>query len=102
MQGFNSQPLLEISRTRINGFCGFSVAWSPFYPDQLAVATSANFGLVGNGKLETLQRSNPKQLQPQTECVGALDPGFMALAPLTEPLVSQIPDPGRSVWRRLE
>jgi peroxin-7 len=33
------------------GFAHFSVAWSPFHPTRLALASSANFGLVGNGRL---------------------------------------------------
>lgn len=42
------------------GFAGYNVAWSPFFPGRLAVATSANvrmsrlttqYGLVGNGRL---------------------------------------------------
>ncbi|KAL4402745.1 peroxisomal targeting signal 2 receptor [Malassezia pachydermatis] len=33
------------------GFAGYNVAWSPFFPDRLAVASSANYGLVGNGRL---------------------------------------------------
>lgn len=33
------------------GFAHYSVAWSPFHPNRLAVASSANFGLVGNGRL---------------------------------------------------
>lgn len=35
----NSAPF---SRLRTNGFAGYNVAWSPFYPDKLAVAGSAN------------------------------------------------------------
>ena len=33
------------------GFAHFSVAWSPFHNSRLAVASSANYGLVGNGRL---------------------------------------------------
>ncbi|KAJ7255493.1 WD40 repeat-like protein [Mycena haematopus] len=33
------------------GFAHFSVAWSPFHATRLALASSANFGLVGNGRL---------------------------------------------------
>ncbi|KAJ8508915.1 hypothetical protein ONZ45_g8844 [Pleurotus djamor] len=33
------------------GFAHYSVAWSPFHNTRLAVASSANFGLVGNGRL---------------------------------------------------
>ena len=37
------------------GFSHYSVAWSPFHPDRLALASSANFGLVGNGRLHLVQ-----------------------------------------------
>ncbi|KAF5379287.1 hypothetical protein D9757_007608 [Collybiopsis confluens] len=33
------------------GFAHYSLAWSPFYNTRLALASSANFGLVGNGRL---------------------------------------------------
>lgn len=33
------------------GFAHFSVAWSPFHSNRLAVASAANFGLIGNGRL---------------------------------------------------
>lgn len=43
------RPLLN--RIRTEGFAGYAVAYSPFFPATLAVASSANFGLVGNGRL---------------------------------------------------
>ena len=33
------------------GFAHYSVAWSPFHNGRLAVASAANYGLVGNGRL---------------------------------------------------
>ena len=33
------------------GFAHYSVAWSPFHTTRIALASSANFGLVGNGRL---------------------------------------------------
>jgi len=36
------------------GYQGFSVKYSPFFDSRLAVAASANFGLVGNGRLYVL------------------------------------------------
>ncbi|GBE89593.1 WD40 repeat-like protein [Sparassis latifolia] len=33
------------------GFAHYSLAWSPFHSTRLAVASSANYGLVGNGRL---------------------------------------------------
>lgn len=38
------------------GFSHFSVAWSPFHESRLALASAANFGLVGNGRLHLLSR----------------------------------------------
>jgi peroxin-7 len=40
---------------RTAGYQGYSVKYSPFLDDHLAVAASANFGLVGNGRLYVLQ-----------------------------------------------
>ena len=34
---------------------GYSVKFSPFEEDKLAVATSQNFGIIGNGKQYVLQ-----------------------------------------------
>jgi peroxin-7 len=33
------------------GFAHYALAWSPFHSTRLAVASAANFGLVGNGRL---------------------------------------------------
>ncbi|EGN96839.1 hypothetical protein SERLA73DRAFT_170214 [Serpula lacrymans var. lacrymans S7.3] len=33
------------------GFAHYSVAWSPFHTSRIALASAANFGLVGNGRL---------------------------------------------------
>jgi len=33
------------------GMNGYAVKYSPFFDDRIAIATSANFGLVGNGRL---------------------------------------------------
>ena len=40
---------------RTTGYNGYAVKYSPYHPDQLAVATAANFGLVGNGRLYILR-----------------------------------------------
>ncbi|CAO3616913.1 unnamed protein product [Cunninghamella blakesleeana] len=42
------------SRFRTEGFNGYSVKWSPFFENKLAVASSSNYGLVGNGRLYIL------------------------------------------------
>ena len=34
-------------------FAHCAVAWSPFHNHRLAIASAANFGLVGNGRLHT-------------------------------------------------
>jgi peroxin-7 len=39
---------------RTEGFNGYGVKYSPFFDSRLAVAASANFGLVGNGRLYVL------------------------------------------------
>lgn len=37
--------------SRTAGFCGSAVKYSPFFDNRIVVASSANFGLVGNGRL---------------------------------------------------
>jgi hypothetical protein len=39
---------------RTTGYNGYAVKYSPFVNDRVAVATAANFGLVGNGRLYIL------------------------------------------------
>ena len=39
---------------RTQGFNGYSVKYSPFFDSRIAVAASANYGLVGNGRLYVL------------------------------------------------
>ncbi|KAL0255026.1 peroxisomal targeting signal 2 receptor [Diplodia seriata] len=39
---------------RTQGYNGYSVKYSPFFDSRIAVAASANFGLVGNGRLYIL------------------------------------------------
>ena len=36
------------------GFNGYAVKYSPFFDSRIAVASAANFGLVGNGRLHIL------------------------------------------------
>ncbi|RMZ82641.1 hypothetical protein DV738_g1653, partial [Chaetothyriales sp. CBS 135597] len=40
---------------RTQGFQGYAVKYSPFFDDTICVASSANFGLVGNGRLYVLK-----------------------------------------------
>ena len=44
---FTMQP----SVLQTPGFAHYSLAWSPFHNSRLALASAANFGLVGNGRL---------------------------------------------------
>jgi len=43
------RPPLGVLQTP--GFAHYSLSWSPFIPSRLAIASSANYGLVGNGRL---------------------------------------------------
>ena len=46
------QPLrASLPTLHIPGFAHYSVAWSPYHNGRLAIASAANFGLVGNGRL---------------------------------------------------
>lgn len=42
---------------RTRGYNGYALQYSPFFDNKLAVATAANFGLVGNGRLYILDIS---------------------------------------------
>lgn len=46
-----ASPMLEF---RTPGFNPYAVRYSPYIDSRVAVATSANFGIVGNGKLFVL------------------------------------------------
>ena len=49
-------------------FAGSSVRSSPFHPGRFAVATAANFGIVGQGKLSVVaQQPGGGALQPEAE-----------------------------------
>lgn len=39
---------------RTKGYNGYAVKYSPFFDSRIAVSASANFGLVGNGRLYIL------------------------------------------------
>ncbi|ANB11310.1 Pex7p [Sugiyamaella lignohabitans] len=52
---------------RTSGFSGYSVAYSPFYDSKIAVATAANFGLVGNGRLYVLDIGGDGVIRPQAQ-----------------------------------
>ncbi|TFK29683.1 peroxin 7 [Coprinopsis marcescibilis] len=42
---------LNPSTIQTPGFAHYNLAWSPFHTNRIALASSANFGLVGNGRL---------------------------------------------------
>ncbi|TBU34100.1 peroxin 7 [Dichomitus squalens] len=44
-----NRPLPGVLHTP--GFAHYGIAWSPFHNNRLALASSANYGLVGNGRL---------------------------------------------------
>lgn len=48
---------------RTQGFQGYAVKYSPWFDNKIAVAASANYGLVGNGRLYVLELT-PNGLQP--------------------------------------
>jgi peroxin-7 len=50
----NSKAPNQVLRTRTPGFAHHSLAFSPFFEDRIAVASGANFGLVGNGRVHVL------------------------------------------------
>ena len=56
---------------RTEGFNGSAVKYSPFLDNRLAVAASANFGLVGNGRLYVLELT-PNGIVPVKWCVRRL------------------------------
>lgn len=47
---------------KTNGFNPYSVEFSPFMPNRIAIASAANFGIVGNGRLWVLRNNNLEQL----------------------------------------
>lgn len=46
-----SAPMLEF---RTQGFNPYAVKYSPYYDSRIAVASSANYGIVGNGRVYAL------------------------------------------------
>ncbi|CAO1631251.1 unnamed protein product [Parajaminaea phylloscopi] len=68
------QPAGPVSRIDTPGFAGHNVAWSPFFPDRLAVAGAANYGLVGNGRLHVIgTHATPASPVPQMSLMKAYD-----------------------------
>lgn len=51
---------------RTTGYNGYACKYSPFYDNKLAVATAANYGLVGNGRLYILSITNDGRMVQDT------------------------------------
>ncbi|EJD00708.1 WD40 repeat-like protein [Fomitiporia mediterranea MF3/22] len=47
----NIHPPPTSSMLHTPGFAHYGIAWSPFHSNRLAVASAANYGLIGNGRL---------------------------------------------------
>ncbi|KAK7685668.1 hypothetical protein QCA50_011012 [Cerrena zonata] len=47
------------------GFAHYAVAWSPFHTSRLAVASAANYGLVGNGRFHLASIGPPQGIALQ-------------------------------------
>ncbi|TKY84661.1 hypothetical protein EX895_006563 [Sporisorium graminicola] len=62
-------PQPPLARVRTPGFAGYGLAWSPFFDRRLAVASSANYGLVGNGRLHILSLAPNSASSPTPELV---------------------------------
>ncbi|KAG8681568.1 peroxisomal targeting signal 2 receptor [Ceratobasidium sp. 395] len=54
-----SDSTRQIASIRTKPFAHHSVAFSPFQPKLLALASSANYGLVGNGRLHVVSQGHP-------------------------------------------
>ena len=50
---------------RTQGFNGYAVKYSPFFDSRIAVASAANFGLVGNGRLHILGLTAGGEIVPE-------------------------------------
>ena len=53
--GDRRQSVAIMLHYRTQGYNGCAVKYSPFFDNRLAVASSSNFGLVGNGRLHILE-----------------------------------------------
>lgn len=55
---------------RTQGYNGYAVKYSPFFDNRIAVAASANYGIVGNGRVYVLQLT-PNGIQAEKLCANA-------------------------------
>lgn len=59
-------PAVPLS-LRTPPFAHYGVAWSPFHPQVFALASAANYGLIGNGRVHVARvSSGPQPLDPRT------------------------------------
>jgi peroxin-7 len=56
---------------RTQGFNPYAVKYSPYYDSRIAVAASANFGIVGNGRIFVLGLT-PQGIQAEKTCAPPL------------------------------
>lgn len=66
---------------RTQGYNPYAVKYSPYYDSRIAVATSANFGIVGNGRVFTLGLTAQGVQVEKTYVAPNVD--WVANAPLT-------------------
>lgn len=55
---------------RTHGFNPYAVKYSPYYDNKIAVATAANFGIVGNGRAFVLNLTNEGTIVVEKTYVG--------------------------------
>jgi peroxin-7 len=63
---------------RTQGYNGYAVKYSPFFDNRICVAASANFGLVGNGRIYVLGLT-PNGIQAEKWCVSTCRQGNVSL-----------------------
>lgn len=103
-----SESTKQITSLRTKPFAHHSVAFSPFHPKLLALASSANYGLVGNGRLHVVSQGHP----PAATGAGGFDAStlrvdraYVLVSPCAVPRPthsgSKVSHPGWPVRRRL-
>ncbi|KAK0552433.1 peroxisomal targeting signal 2 receptor [Tilletia horrida] len=66
-------PQQPFSRIRTPGFAGYNVRWSPFFEHKLAVASAANYGLIGNGRVHVLHLGPGSTPEPGIQVANMFD-----------------------------
>jgi peroxin-7 len=51
-QGLNAMEPTSVVHSP--AFAHHGVSWSPFYENRIAIAASANYGLIGNGRMQVV------------------------------------------------